>query len=109
MLPRPLLLAWLLQSWPALAAPADHGDDTVGLTRGCVHSPDSRSCWTDGFDISTNYYGEVPDTGVGREYWLEVGKMAASPDGVPRIVQAFNGTVPGPTIWADWGDTVGGS
>lgn len=30
-----------------------------------------------------------------------------SPDGVERICLSVNGTVPGPTIIADWGDTVG--
>lgn len=30
----------------------------------------------------------------------------ASPDGVSRYVQMINGSVPGPTLFADWGDTV---
>lgn len=76
------------------------------LSKRCTNSAEDRSCWGD-YDISTNYYDNVPDTGVTREYWLEVQNITAAPDGVERIVLAVNGTVPGPTIIADWGDTVG--
>jgi FtsP/CotA-like multicopper oxidase with cupredoxin domain len=37
---------------------------------------------------------------------LEVSKMRLSPDGVPRDMMVFNGQYPGPTIVADWGDTI---
>jgi len=73
----------------------------------CVHGPSDRSCWSDGFDISTNYYESVPDTGVVREYWFNIENTTASPDGVELPVQLINGSFPGPTIIADWGDTVG--
>lgn len=65
-----------------------------------------RQSWADGFDISTNYYDHVPDTGVTREYWFTVENTTASPDGVEMPVQLINGSFPGPTIVADWGDTV---
>lgn len=29
-----------------------------------------------------------------------------SPDGTPRLVMAINGQYPGPTLYADWGDTM---
>lgn len=74
----------------------------------CVNSPSSRACWSDGFDISTNYYEKVPNTGVVREYWFNVENTTAAPDGVEMPVQLINGSFPGPTIIADWGDTVGG-
>ncbi|KAK7967310.1 uncharacterized protein PG986_001587 [Apiospora aurea] len=48
----------------------------------------------------------APDTGVTREYWLELTDPQLSPDGRPRYTQAINGTIPGPTLFADWGDTV---
>ncbi|KAF4540341.1 Multicopper oxidase [Lasiodiplodia theobromae] len=84
---------------------------SLDLTRdapspGCVHSASNRSCWTDGFDISTNYYEHVPDTGVVREYWFNIENTTAAPDGVEMPVQLINGSFPGPTIIADWGDTV---
>ncbi|KAJ5726946.1 extracellular dihydrogeodin oxidase/laccase [Penicillium malachiteum] len=72
----------------------------------CVNSASNRACWFDGFDISTNYYEKVPDTGVVREYWFNVENTTAAPDGVEMPVQLINGSFPGPTIIADWGDTV---
>ncbi|KAJ6023770.1 extracellular dihydrogeodin oxidase/laccase [Penicillium herquei] len=71
-----------------------------------VNSASNRACWIDGFDISTNYYEKVPDTGVVREYWFNVENTTAAPDGVEMPVQLINGSFPGPTIIADWGDTV---
>lgn len=75
------------------------------LSKRCVNSAEDRSCWGD-YDISTNYYDVVPDTGVVREYWFNVENITASPDGRERVVLAVNGSVPGPTIIADWGDEV---
>lgn len=71
----------------------------------CVNSASDRSCWGN-YDISTNYYDVVPDTGVTREYWFSVQNGTAAPDGIERIVLTVNGSVPGPTIIADWGDNV---
>lgn len=48
----------------------------------------------------------MPNTGRTVEYWLEVANTTASPDGVERSVLAVNGSIPGPTIIANWGDTV---
>jgi hypothetical protein len=69
-------------------------------------SATSPDCWGD-YSLSTNWYDEAPDTGVIREYWFEVSQKTASPDGVERLVMTVNGSAPGPTIYADWGDTVG--
>jgi len=82
-------------------APADHGR-AIKVT----NSANDRASWSDGFDLSTNYYDEVPNTGVTREYWLEITNITAAPDGYERVVLAVNGTFPGPTLYADWGDTV---
>ena len=41
------------------------------------------------------------------QYWLEVTNVTLALDGYERVVLTVNGTVPGPTIYADWGDTVG--
>lgn len=64
-----------------------------------------RSVWCD-YDLSTDYYEVVPETGVTREYWFEINQTTAAPDGYSRMVMAINGSVPGPTIYADWGDIV---
>ncbi|KAF1344333.1 Cupredoxin [Delphinella strobiligena] len=65
----------------------------------------NRSAWCD-YDISTNYYDTVPDTGVIREYWFELIEATVSPDGYSRTALTVNGSIPGPMITADWGDTV---
>lgn len=76
------------------------------LSKRCTNSASDRSCWGD-YDITTNYYEDGPDTGVTREYWFDITNTTAAPDGVERVILSVNGTVPGPTIIADWGDTIG--
>ncbi|PTU17965.1 hypothetical protein P175DRAFT_0444000 [Aspergillus ochraceoroseus IBT 24754] len=66
---------------------------------------EDRSRWCD-FSIDTDYYTDAPNTNVIREYWLEVDDVIVAPDGYPRRAMAINGSIPGPTIYADWGDTV---
>lgn len=98
-------LPFILSSLAALpgifAVPHQTRDTT------CVNSPSNRACWSEGFDLTTNYYEEAPDTGVVREYWFNIENTTAAPDGVEMPVQLINGSFPGPTIIADWGDTVG--
>ena len=103
----PSLLAGLIACPTVFAAPkpVSHSNN---LSKRCTNSASDRSCWGD-YDTSTNYYTTVPDTGVTREYWFDVQNGTASPDGIERVVLTVNGTVPGPTIIADWGDTVGKS
>jgi FtsP/CotA-like multicopper oxidase with cupredoxin domain len=43
---------------------------------------------------------------LGLKYWLVAQNITAAPDGYQRQILAFNGTVPGPTIEANWGDNV---
>ncbi|KAL2186175.1 hypothetical protein L209DRAFT_743540 [Thermothelomyces heterothallicus CBS 203.75] len=72
----------------------------------CENTPTSRNCWGD-YNIDTNYYEVVPDTGgPPKEFWLSVVEGPCSLDGFNRTCTTFNGTVPGPTIIADWGDDV---
>ncbi|KAL2880399.1 hypothetical protein SGCOL_004116 [Colletotrichum sp. CLE4] len=65
----------------------------------------TRSEWCD-YSVDTDYWTEAPDTGVTREYYLELTDVTVAPDGVSRSAMAVNGSIPGPTIFADWGDTV---
>lgn len=65
----------------------------------------TRSEWCD-YSIDTDYSTEAVDTGVTREYWLELTDVTVAPDGYSRSAMAVNGTIPGPTLFADWGDTV---
>ncbi|KAI9765211.1 MAG: hypothetical protein M1840_007703 [Geoglossum simile] len=73
---------------------------------GCVNSPKNRSCWFGNFDISTDYEVITPDTGKVREYTLVIGNSVIAPDGYLFPAMLINGTYPGPTIEADWGDTL---
>ncbi|KAF2397368.1 lcc1, laccase [Trichodelitschia bisporula] len=72
----------------------------------CTNGPSTRSCWKDGFSVSTNPYAKFPDTGKTFQYHLDVSKKTMAFDGVSREVQVFNGQYPGPTLEADWGDTL---
>lgn len=49
---------------------------------------------------------EGPDTGVVRNYNFTIARSTLAPDGVPRSVMLINGQFPGPTIEANWGDTI---
>ncbi|BCS27040.1 uncharacterized protein APUU_60088A [Aspergillus puulaauensis] len=69
------------------------------------NTPDTRSSWCD-YNIDTNYHDITPNTGVTREYWLEIDEITANIDGYSRPAMAINGTIPGPTLYADWGDEV---
>jgi FtsP/CotA-like multicopper oxidase with cupredoxin domain len=69
------------------------------------NSSTNPQCWGD-YSLDTNYYDEIPNTGVTREYWFELQNTTAAVDGVERIVLTVNGTIPGPTIVADWGDNI---
>ncbi|KAI9350567.1 multicopper oxidase-domain-containing protein [Zopfochytrium polystomum] len=71
----------------------------------CANSPTARNCWGN-YDVTTDYYDTVPNTGVTRTYYLALNNVTMAPDGVSRYVTAFNSSIPGPTITADWGDTV---
>ncbi|KAK7183195.1 hypothetical protein DPSP01_011427 [Paraphaeosphaeria sporulosa] len=80
--------------------------NTISTRATCSgNTADTRSEWCD-YSIDTDYYSEVPDTGVTREYYFELTDVTVAPDGVSRTAMAVNGSIPGPTIFADWGDTV---
>lgn len=73
---------------------------------GCgEHGPKNRRCWKNDYSIDTDYYDvtKIPK-GRPREYWLSVQQGECSPDGFKRPCMTMNGTIPGPTIEADWGD-----
>lgn len=89
------------------AAAATQVGCTALVTRAACegNTATTRSEWCN-LDINTNYYNESPDTGVTREYFFNLEQITVTPDGSPRTAYAINGTIPGPTIIADWGDTV---
>lgn len=65
------------------------------------NTADDRSVWCD-YDTSTNYYDTGPDTGVTVEYWFDIQNVTLSPNGVERTYLTVNGSVPGPTVEANW-------
>ena len=75
-------------------------------SKGCPgNTAQTRREWCD-YNINTDYTSFAPNTGVTREYWFSIDEVTVSPDGVSRPAMAVNGTIPGPTIYADWGDEV---
>ncbi|KAJ5213423.1 hypothetical protein N7449_000592 [Penicillium cf. viridicatum] len=64
-----------------------------------------RQSWCN-YNVSTNYYDVVPTTGVTKEYYLNIEDVTVAPDGYSRAAMAINGSIPGPTIEANWGDNV---
>lgn len=92
------LLSFLPLASLITAAPSSQSRSPT-KRQSCAHSAENRTCWGD-YDISTNYYEVVPDTGVVREYWFNIVNTTASPDGVEKQVLSVNGTIPGPTIIA---------
>ncbi|AEO58496.1 extracellular laccase, lcc1 [Thermothelomyces thermophilus ATCC 42464] len=69
------------------------------------NTPSNRACWTDGYDINTDYEVDSPDTGVVRPYTLTLTEVDnwTGPDGVVKEKVML---VNRPTIFADWGDTI---
>lgn len=66
----------------------------------------NKSVWG-AYDINTDYTTFTPDTGVVREYTLNLTETSYfAPDGYNRTMQVFNGQYPGPLIKANWGDTI---
>ncbi|KAI0540529.1 multicopper oxidase [Xylaria digitata] len=98
-----------IASSPALVAAAPYtGSPSLSSRQSDACEFDSATapnCWGN-YSLSTNWYEEAPDTGVIREYWFELVNKTLAPDGVERMTLSVNGSIPGPTIEADWGDTV---
>jgi len=71
------------------------------------HTPETRHCWAQGFTSSTDMYTSWPNTGVIRSYNLRLENTTCNPDGAgSRVCLLINGRFLGPTIVANWGDTI---
>jgi FtsP/CotA-like multicopper oxidase with cupredoxin domain len=62
--------------------------------------------WGDRTASGTNPYTSAPVTGVVRSYNFVISRGYLAPDGVELELLLINGQYPGPTIEADWGDTI---
>ncbi|KAI0408512.1 multicopper oxidase-domain-containing protein [Xylaria palmicola] len=75
---------------------------------GTCNTPSNRACWTTGFDINTDYEAKTPP-GIIRTFNWEIKEHDnwTGPDGrVKSKVMLINNQFPGPTLTANWGDTV---
>lgn len=61
---------------------------------------------TDPYSVSTNPSERAPTTNVIREYDFTIRRGFVAPDGVNKSVILINDQFPGPTIEANWGDTI---
>ncbi|RDL34447.1 uncharacterized protein BP5553_07575 [Venustampulla echinocandica] len=70
------------------------------------NTPANRQCWlTNGFSVDTDSEVSYPETGGPPiEYFLDIKEKQLAPDGRTKNMLVINGTYPGPTITADWGD-----
>ena len=59
-----------------------------------------------GADVATNSHSFVPKTCRTVHYDFYITETVISPDGIPKPALLVNGQMPGPTIEANWGDTV---
>lgn len=57
-------------------------------------------------NIYTDYYRDYPNTGVVRKYNFSIKRGTIAPDGYSISGILVNGAFPGPTIEANWGDTI---
>ncbi|KAK4249145.1 extracellular laccase [Corynascus novoguineensis] len=83
----------------------ERDEATIVPRQESCNTPSNRACWSEGFDINTDYEVETPDTGVVRHYNLTLTEVDdwLGPDGVvKKKVMLVNG----PTIYGDWGDTI---
>ncbi|KAF2715764.1 multicopper oxidase [Pleomassaria siparia CBS 279.74] len=71
---------------------------------GCSYGPNSRGCWSDEYDISTDMDLKWPDTGKLVQYNFEITNTTLAPDGFEKFMTVVNGQYPGPTVVANWGD-----
>ncbi|KAL2401490.1 oxidoreductase ptaK [Exophiala dermatitidis] len=62
--------------------------------------------WGSRTATNTDPYNDPPKTGVVRKYNFVIERSVMAPDGVERDVIVINGQFPGPTIEANWGDTI---
>ncbi|KAF2274576.1 uncharacterized protein EI97DRAFT_102769 [Westerdykella ornata] len=73
----------------------------------CTNGPRTRNCWSKGFSIATDFDAKSPPAGKTVTYNLVITNTTLDPDGSgPRLAMLINGTYPGPTLRASWGDTL---
>ena len=95
-----------------LPAFMQNGNSSLGLLPvpvlpAFLGGPDSYSSefpWGNRTANGTDYYKDIPDTGVTRYYELHIARTVIAPDGIEKRALLVNGQFPGPTLEANWGD-----
>ncbi|KAL0256444.1 laccase, multicopper oxidase, benzenediol:oxygen oxidorectuctase [Diplodia seriata] len=73
----------------------------------CTNGPLTRNCWSNGYSIVTDFDQKWPTTGNTVSYTLDITNSTCNPDGGPsRPCLMFNNKIPGPTLYANWGDMI---
>lgn len=73
----------------------------------CTNGPRTRSCWSSGFSIATDFDAKSPPAGKTVTYNLVITNTTLNPDGqTERLAMLINNQYPGPVIRASWGDTL---
>ncbi|KAK0664932.1 Laccase-3 [Lasiodiplodia hormozganensis] len=73
----------------------------------CSNGPLTRACWANGYSAVTDFDAKWPNTGKTVYYTLDITNSTCSPDGGPsRPCLMFNNKIPGPTLYANWGDMI---
>ncbi|RDW60840.1 hypothetical protein BP6252_12223 [Coleophoma cylindrospora] len=72
----------------------------------CTNGPFTRSCWSNGFSIATDFDTKHPTTGRTVTYDFTITNTTMQPDGTKRLGLLVNGQYPGPTLIANWGDMI---
>ncbi|KAI9664629.1 MAG: hypothetical protein M1821_006075 [Bathelium mastoideum] len=91
----------------AASSTSSSTSSTLSADPQCTNGPTTRSCWSNGFSIATDFDQKHPNTGKTVTYNLEITNTTCNPDGNgDRVCMLINGQYPGPTITANWGDTL---
>ena len=74
---------------------------TAASVTQCTNGPNTRSCWSNGYSVATDFDAKWPTTGVTRSYNLVITNTTCNPDGHgSRICFLFHNQFPGPAITA---------
>ncbi|KAL9097158.1 MAG: hypothetical protein Q9165_000585 [Trypethelium subeluteriae] len=89
------------------SATSSSASSTKSADGSCSNGALTRSCWGNGYSIATDFDQKHPTTGNTVSYNLEITNTTCNPDGNgARTCLLINKQYPGPTITANWGDTI---
>lgn len=107
-----VLLGTLTSTVSVLEQTVTNGVSLLGTSKAPVlpkflpFASEEISPWGQETTRNTNPYTNSPTTGVVRRYNFTVARQTLAPDGFERPMIHVNGQYPGPSIEANWGDTI---